>query len=158
MHVEALQRPNCIFEGRLRANCHKLHELGNAKNNAWHRGLAVGRRATNTGSEQRRSARAARARGVLGYSIMFIIIIIIRLLLVYYYSIISLLLLLLLLSLLLCLCLCLLSSIMRLSLLLLLLLLLLGESCVLDEPAKGCWEYKFLVHTYTYTCSVKIHN
>ena len=30
MHVEALQWPNRIFAGRLRANCHQLYELGNA--------------------------------------------------------------------------------------------------------------------------------
>ena len=31
MHAEALQWPNCIFARRLRANCHHLYELGNAK-------------------------------------------------------------------------------------------------------------------------------
>ena len=31
MHVEALQWLNCIFTCRLRANCHQLYELGNAK-------------------------------------------------------------------------------------------------------------------------------
>ena len=31
MHVKALQWLNCIFTRRLRATCHQLYELGNAK-------------------------------------------------------------------------------------------------------------------------------
>ena len=31
MHVEALQWLNCMFAGILRAKCHQLYELGNAK-------------------------------------------------------------------------------------------------------------------------------
>ena len=32
MHVEALQWLHCIFARRLRADCHQLYDLGNAKN------------------------------------------------------------------------------------------------------------------------------